>query len=153
MVFGEKFLMGRIWGESSRVWDFFRLIGGKVTGQSFRNLMVSLKLPSFTWVGPLVSAELKYMHQIIMYIPSEATSTLFYCWTIVSWLLFLCFCIPSLPWLATVWICLLEIWKGQWGWMKTISCNRKRILLCITILVQGTVEERAESSPRGHVSV
>ena len=51
MVFGEKFLMGRIWGESSRVWDFFRLIGGKVTGQSFRNLMVSLKLPSFTWMG------------------------------------------------------------------------------------------------------
>ena len=40
---------------------------------------------------------------------------------IVSWLLFLCFCIPSLPWSATVWICLLELWKGQGGWMKPIS--------------------------------
>ena len=34
------------------------------------------------------------------------------------WLLLLCFCIPSLPWLATVWVYPLELREGQGGWMK-----------------------------------
>ena len=73
MVLGEKFLMGRIWGESSRVYDFFLLIGGKVTGQSFRDLVLSLKLPSFTWVGALIlTEELKD----VTCIPSRGTRTL-----------------------------------------------------------------------------
>ena len=47
--------------------------------------------------GVLVSAEqLRDMCQIITYIPGGGTRSLFYPWTIVSWLLFLHFCIPSL---------------------------------------------------------
>ena len=33
------------------------MIGGEVTGQCSRNLVFSLKLPSSTWVGVLVSIE------------------------------------------------------------------------------------------------
>ena len=41
--------------------------GGEKTGQSVRNLVLSLKLPSFTWAGALApTEELKY---IAMYIP------------------------------------------------------------------------------------
>ena len=43
---------------------------------------------------------------------------------IVSWLLLLCFCIPSLPWLATVWICPLELREGLGGW-SLFPTNKK----------------------------
>ena len=33
--------------------------------------------------------------------------------TIVSWLLLLCLCIPSLPWLATIWVCHLGLREGH----------------------------------------
>ena len=46
--------------------------------------------------GAFVPAELKDMYQIVMYIPWEEPG-LIYRWTIISWLLFLCSCIPSLP--------------------------------------------------------
>ena len=36
--------------------------------------------------------------------------------TIVSWLLLPCLCIPSLPWLATVQICPLELREGPGVW-------------------------------------
>ena len=42
--------------------------------------------------------------------------TLLYCCTIVSWLLFLCFPVPSVPCLTTVWICLLVLREGLGGW-------------------------------------
>ena len=39
--------------------------------------------------------------------------------------LFLCFCIPSLPWLTTVWIYPLELREGQGCWMKPISYRQE----------------------------
>ena len=39
--------------------------------------------------------------------------------TIVSWLLLSCLCVPSLPWLATVHICPLELREGPGGWRGT----------------------------------
>ena len=41
-----------------------------------------------------------------------------------SWLLFLCFCIPLLPWLATVWICPLGLREGLGGW-SLFPINKK----------------------------
>ena len=41
------------------------------------------------------------------------------------WLFLLCFCIPSLPWLAIVWIHPLELREGQGGWMKPISYRQE----------------------------
>ena len=45
-----------------------------------------------------------------MYIPWRGTRTLSQGCTIVSWLLLPGLCIPSLPWLAPVWTCPLEVW-------------------------------------------
>ena len=92
------------------VWcvTFFWLVGGEVTGRCSRNLVLSLKLPSSTWVGALVPAE--DGKDIVMYISWGGTRTLLYHRTIISWLLLLCFCIPSLPGLATVWI---SLWSGK----------------------------------------
>ena len=70
-------------------------------------LMLSLKLPSSTWVGTLVSAE--ELRGIVMYIPSGGTRTLLQGCTVVSWLFLPCFFIPFFPWLATVWIGPLEL--------------------------------------------
>ena len=43
----------------------------------------------------------------------------------IIWLLLLCFCIPSLPWSAIVWICPLGLRKGQGGWMKSTSYKQE----------------------------
>ena len=48
---------GKIWGERCRVCDFLWLVGGEITGWYSRNLVLSLKLPSSTWVGALVPTE------------------------------------------------------------------------------------------------
>ena len=45
--------------------------------------------------------------------------------TIVPWLLLLCLHIPSLPWLATVPTCPLELREGHEGWMKPISYKQE----------------------------
>lgn len=74
-----------------------------------RNLVLNLKLASSTWRISSCRGTQRY---IVIYFPSGGTRTLLYCSTIVSWLTFLCFCIPSRPWLVTVWtvwICLLEL--------------------------------------------
>ena len=44
--------------------------------------------------------------------------------TIVSSLLLPVLCIPSLPWLATIWTCPLELRRGQGGW-SLFPTNRK----------------------------
>ena len=44
--------------------------------------------------------------------------------TIVSRLPLPCLCIPSLPWLATVWICPLELREGHGGW-SLFPTNKK----------------------------
>ena len=50
-----------------------------------------------------------------MYIPWGGTRTLAYHCPIVSWLPFLFLCIPSFFWLATIWICPLELRECQGG--------------------------------------
>ena len=45
--------------------------------------------------------------------------------TIVSWLLLLCFCIPSLIRLTTIWICPLEFREGQGDWLKLSSYQQE----------------------------
>ena len=50
-----------------------------------------------------------------MYIPWGGTRTLAYDCPIVSWLPFLFLCIPSFFWLATIWICPLELRECQGG--------------------------------------
>ena len=90
MVFRETFFIGKIWGEGCRVHDVLPM--GWQWGN--RDLVISLKLPSFTWVGALVPAE--KLEVIVMYIPWGGTRILPHGCAIVSWLPFLCFCIPSL---------------------------------------------------------
>ena len=50
MIFGVKFLMGKIWGEDCWVCDFL-LTGGEVAGWCSRTLELSLKLSDPTWGG------------------------------------------------------------------------------------------------------
>ena len=72
-----------------------------------------------------VSVSAKQLRDIVLCIPWGGTRTLPQGCAIVSWLFLLCFCIPSLPWLATVWKCPLELREGLGGWMKPISCNQR----------------------------
>ena len=53
---GEVFT-GKFGMSDSGCVTFFWLVGGEITGQCSKNPVLSLKLPSFTWVGSLVSAE------------------------------------------------------------------------------------------------
>ena len=59
-----------------------------------------------------------------MCIPWGETRTLLYHCVIVSWLFLLCFCIPSPLWLASIWICPLELREGLGGW-SLFPANRK----------------------------
>ena len=108
-----KIFIDKIWGEGYRVHDV--LLMRSQWGS--RNLVLSLKLPSFTWVGALVPVE--ELKDIVMYIPWWGTRTLPHGCTIVS------FCIPSLPWWVTAWICLLELRECLGGWSLFLG-NRKR---------------------------
>ena len=81
-----------------------------------RNLVLNLKLASSTWRISSCRGTQRY---IVIYFPSGGTRILLYCSTIVSWLTFLCFCIPSRPWVVTVWtvwICLLELREYLRSW-------------------------------------
>ena len=60
-----------------------------------------------------------------MCIPWGGTRTLPQGCTIVPWLLLPCLWVPSLPWLATVRICPLELREGHGGW-SLIPTNKKR---------------------------
>ena len=55
-------------------------------------------------MGGWVPVELKCKYQIVMYISWGGTidRTLFYLWTVVSWLLFLCSCILLFPWRSLI---------------------------------------------------
>ena len=57
--------------------------------------------------------------------PWRGTRTLPQGRTVVSCLFLPYLRIPSLPWLASVWICSLELREGHGGWMKPVSCNQK----------------------------
>ena len=82
-------------------------------------------------ISPCYSLELciqmgiSYLFKVIfMHIPLEGTRTLLYLFTTISWLLLLCFCIPSLFWLATIWICPFGL---PW-WLRRVclQCGRPR---------------------------
>ena len=118
----EKFLKGESFGKQGQSFcyhllcaGFFWLVGGEVTGWGSGNLALSLKLPSSTWVGALVSAE--ELKDFVMYLPWGGTGTLPCCFLTAPPL-----CNPFLPLLATVALNLpFETQQGQGGWMKPIS--------------------------------
>ena len=117
--FGGKVFIGKMWGKGWRVCDFLLIgwwWGDRVVFQE------SCAQPEVTILhlgGGLGSA--KELYNIVMYIPWGAIRTLPQSCTIVSSLLLPCFCIPSFPWLVTVWTCPLELREGQGDWMKPIS--------------------------------
>ena len=107
--FQGRVFKGNIWGEGRRVCDFLligwwwgnRVMFPESQSPTFCFQLVwrlSTKLPSSAWVEASVPAEqLKDLHQIIMYILEEEQGLCFIIWTTVSWPLFLCFCLSSLP--------------------------------------------------------
>lgn len=96
-------------------WFVVGQVGAPGIGWCSRNLELSQKLSSLRG-GDLNSAELK---QIVMHTPWGGSRTLPQgCSTI--WFLLLYFCIPSLPWLITLWIWPVELREGQQSWMKAI---------------------------------
>ena len=64
----------------------------------------------------------KELKDIVMCIPWGGTRTLLQGCSAVSWLFLPCLCIPSLPWLATVWTCPLGLREGQGGWTERLLC-------------------------------
>ena len=65
--FQGKVFVGKIWAEGCKCVTFFWSVGDQVTEWCWRNLVVSLKLPSSIWVGALILAE---EHKgIVIYIP------------------------------------------------------------------------------------
>ena len=102
------------WGSATSTF-WFQLVCGLCTcGQHMVNF--------FHLMGVSVPAE--QLKDTVMYIPWRRTKTLPQGCTIVSWLLLPCLCIPSLPWLATVWACPLEFREGHESWIKPISCKQ-----------------------------
>ena len=107
---------------------FFWLIGSKIAGWCSRNLVLSLKLPSSTWVDAGLSTYRRTQRYILnIYIPWAGTRTLPQDCTTVSSLLLSASCVPSLLWLAAVWICPLELQKGLGGWMYLFPTNKKLV--------------------------
>ena len=91
------------------------------------DVLQSMGLQGWTWlsdwtelVGGSVSA--KQLKGIVVCLPWGRIRTLPQGCTI-SWLLLPYLCIPSLPWLATVWTCALKLEESHGAWMKSISCN------------------------------
>ena len=107
-----EFLQAKFGVRAIRCVTFFSLVGGELTGLCSNNLAFSLKSPSSTWMGAFVpTEELKD----IVYIPWRETRTLSQGCTFISWLLFPCSCIHSIPWLAAFWICPLELREEGWN--------------------------------------
>ena len=96
----------------------FSLTGGKIS-VLLQEIVLSLKLPFSSWVGVLV--HVPDLRDSATYIPWGETRALTYLGSSVSWQLLLCFYIPSLAWMATVWICPLEHRGGHGGWMNPNS--------------------------------
>ena len=115
--FAGRSFIGKIWGEGCRVYGFL-LIDWWWDNMSV--LQESRAQPEVTILhlsGGLSSCR---KTQILLCIPWGGTRTLPQGCTIVSWLFLPCFCILSLPWLATVWTCPLELRESHEGWMKPI---------------------------------
>ena len=115
---GESFYRPNLGRELQGVWLLISWWWGERT-VCIRNLELSLKLPFSIWVGGLSSC-IRTQSYLYVY-PFRRNQDLPQGCTIVSWLLLPYLCIPSLPWLATVWTCPLELREGHGGWMKPIS--------------------------------
>ena len=95
--------------------------GSEATEQCSRNLVLSLKLPSFTGLGAPVLQNSKTLLWVFLEQepgPSLKAIPSFDC-------SFSIFCFPSLPWSATVWICPLGLREGEGGWMKPMSYKQE----------------------------
>ena len=117
------------WGsECVRGLHFFDLVSSGLL-MSFCGSQGYQTLTSLEWrvlhqfVGGLSFTE--ELKDIVLCIPWGGTRTLPQGCSIVSWLLLPYLLIPSLPWLATVWICPLELREGQGGW-SLFPTNKKQ---------------------------
>ena len=136
MVFREQFLKATFEVTAARCMTFFWLVTGVVRGWCSRNLIHQSSgsnqsgisacscHPPPEWRALVPTEQLEDMYQIAMSTPWGGTRTLPYHCTIVSWLLFLCFCIPSLPSLVTAWICPLTLREGTGG-LSLFPTNKK----------------------------
>ena len=75
--------------------------------------------------SPWVLKELDWVIEQQKHIPWGGTRPLHSGSAFVSWLFLPCLCIPSLPWLVTIWICPLELMEGQGGWMQPVSYKQE----------------------------
>ena len=100
---------------------FFWLAGGEVNGWYSKNLSHQ---PS-----GFCRRILRYVPNSVLYmyiaIPWGGLRTLPHGYTIISWLPFLCFCIPSLCSLVTAWICSLVLREDLGGW-SLFPTNEKK---------------------------
>ena len=67
------------------------------------------------------------LKDIVMFISWGRTRTRPQYCPIVSWLFLLCLCIPSLPWLATIWVCHLGLREGHGVWSLFPIKTRNRV--------------------------
>ena len=75
------------------------------------------------FVGGFSSVE--EIKDTVRYIPWGGTRMLPQDCTLFSWPFLPGLCIPSLPWLAVVWTCFLELWECHGGW-SPFPQNKKR---------------------------
>ena len=114
------------------LWTFFWLAGGEIGGSQHQPsgsdwsgayvLVSSMQLTFPTWCR---FSYLTNSSKILLCIslerepgPCPRAAPFF-------WFLLPCLCIHSLPWLAAIWTCLLELREGQGTWIKPISCNKE----------------------------
>ena len=114
MVFREEFLKAKFGVRAAGCVTFFWLVGGEVTGWYSRNLVLSLV--TILHLGGGLSSYRRTQRCIVIYTTWGGTRTMLYCCTIVSWLLFPCVSISSLPRIITLWICPLELRESLGGW-------------------------------------
>ena len=102
--------------------------------------IINLLVPTSLWSMFLWAPNLKFSHLgrvwvstkqlsivgIVLCIPWGRARTPPYSCSIVNWLLLLCIYICSLPFLARVWSCPLELREGHGNWMKPIAYNYKK---------------------------
>ena len=113
------------WLSSYCAQTYLWLVGGELTGQRSR-----LFCSAWSYRPPpgrgLSSCRRIQRHCYLYSLRRNQDSS--HSSSIVSWVFLLCFCIPSLCWLATVWICPLGLREGWGGWMKPVSPKQERDL-------------------------
>ena len=123
MVFREKFSKAKFRVRAEEPVTLFSLVGDEVIGRCSRNPVLSLKLPSPSWVGPWFLQENSDIGESVpgggaRTVPHPA-APLFLGWPLP------CLHILSCPWLETVWGCPLELREGLGGW-SLFPTNKRR---------------------------